>query len=190
MSRINCPQCQRPEKLCFCDSIITVANETPVSIIQHPSETEHPFNTARIAELALQQCQLITAESLSEEQLSKFTTAGTALLYPNLSWLPASSPLPTKIKQLVVIDGNWKKSKKILHLNPALQQLPRLSLSNIPDSNYQIRKSQQTDGLATIEAIYHALSMLEPTDIAGLLQPFETMITRQLDEAKRRTDIS
>ncbi|MBT8450177.1 MAG: DTW domain-containing protein, partial [Gammaproteobacteria bacterium] len=66
----------------------------------------------------------------------------------------------------------------------ALQALPRLSLSEIGVSKYQVRATSQPDGLATIEAIYYALKSLEPVAPDDLLLPFQTMIQRQLAMAE------
>ena len=111
------------------------------------------------------------------------------LLYPTLDWLPESdtfshltnSPKEKEnIKQLIVIDATWRKSKKILHLNPLLQKLPRLSLIGDLTSNYQIRKTSITNGLSTIESIAKAMKLLEPEkDFELLLKPFNKMIELQ-----------
>jgi DTW domain-containing protein YfiP len=54
--------------------------------------------------------------------------------------------------QLVVLDGTWRKSRKMLHLNPLLRRLPRLSLEDVPASNYLIRKAHKVGQLSTLEA--------------------------------------
>ena len=87
--------------------------------------------------------------------------------------------------QLVVIDATWRKSKKILHLHPALQQLPRVNLSGNLQSQYTVRKTSIADGLSTIESIVLALQKLEGENsesdeiFQSMLQPFEKMITMQ-----------
>lgn len=184
MPRITCSQCQRPDDLCFCDSIRPVHNTINVKIIQHPNEADHPFNTGRIATLALSQCEMLTTEKLSEQQISSLTDGETILLYPDLSWMPSNPPLPNKINNVIVIDANWKKSKKMLHLNPQLQDLPRFSLNDVPTSDYRIRATSRPDGLATIEAIAYCLEELEKQSMDDLLIPFRTMVERQLAKAK------
>ena len=88
----------------------------------------------------------------------------------------------------MVIDASWKKSKKILFLNPALQSLPRIGLTDLATSQYQIRSTSQTDGVSTIEAIYYALSELEDQPVNDLLLPFLTMVSRQQAEAAKNRD--
>ena len=187
MPRLTCSQCQRPDDLCFCDSIIPVHNTINIKIIQHPNEANHPFNTGRIATLALSKCEMLTTETLSEQQLSTVTSRETILLYPSLSWLPESPPLPKTISNLVVLDASWKKSKKMLHLNPQLQTLPRLSLNEVRASEYRIRLTKQPDGLSTIEAIAYCLEQLESQPMTDLLTPFHAMIESQLAIAEAHT---
>ena len=40
---------------------------------------------------------------------------------------PALLHDPSRLR-LIVLDGTWRKSRKMLYRNPLLQQLPRLSL--------------------------------------------------------------
>ncbi len=54
--------------------------------------------------------------------------------------------------RLVVLDGTWRKSRKMLYLNPLLQALPRLPLVDLPALQYRIRKAQQAHQLSSFEA--------------------------------------
>lgn len=189
MPRELCAICERPVAVCYCSALVQIANKIKVVLILHPLEQKHPFNTGRIAQLCLSNCELIIAESFSEKALENLLSKPSALLYPSLDWLPETEELNgqsldntanPKIEQLIVIDASWRKSKKILHLHPPLQNLPRLSLSGGLTSNYQIRKTSMEDGLSTIESIVEALQILEPEgDFKPMLKPFEKMVALQ-----------
>jgi DTW domain-containing protein YfiP len=180
MPRKTCPNCQRPLPVCYCSARVAVANTTKVLIIQHPLEHKHPFNTGRMAHLCLSNSELIVAETLSAAKLACILNTPSALLYPSLPWLPSTPEANNSIQQLIVIDGTWKKSKKILHLHPALQKLPRLQLKGNLSSNYQIRKTTVANGLSTLESIVMALNTMEPKgEFESMLQPFERMIDLQ-----------
>ena len=135
MTRQVCSTCKRPPSVCYCSALVQVANRIKVLIIQHPLEQKHPFNTGRMVHLCLTNSDLIVAEDLSDERLDEILSVPSALLYPSLIWLPKVEQLNSKIEQLIVIDSNWNKSKKMLHINPRLQALPRLSLHNHEKSN-------------------------------------------------------
>lgn len=186
MPREICPTCQRPLNVCYCSALVHIPNRIKVLIIQHPLEEKHPFNTGRMAHLCLENSDLIVAERLADEALAELLKPRSALLYPSLSWLPEvaqvepGTPQAQALEQLVVIDATWRKSKKILHLHPALQQLPRVSFEGALHSNYQVRHSSLENSLSTIESIARALQELEPErDFQAILQPFEKMIALQ-----------
>lgn len=64
--------------------------------------------------------------------------------------------------RIVVIDGTWRKSRKMLYLNPLLQQLPRLPLTDLPASRYgTLRKAHAAHQLSTLEATCAALAQVE-----------------------------
>ena len=192
MPRQVCSTCKRPPSVCYCSALVQVANRIKVLIIQHPLEQKHPFNTGRMAHLCLTNSNLIVAEHLSDEQLDNILSVSSALLYPSLNWLPEVEQLnndveklDSKLEQLIVIDSNWSKSKKMLHIHPRLQALPRLSLQSHEKSNYQIRKSTMSESLSTIESITQALTQLEGNQTYyQLLKPFDKMIALQQANSK------
>lgn len=198
MLRKHCPNCQRPVSVCYCEALVPIDNKIKVAIILHPLEQNHPFNTGRIAHLCLNKSELIITEVFSNESLEQLISTPSALLYPSLPWLPKAPELNTRnndslsktdnqpdkgkpgIQQLIVIDATWRKSKKILHLHPALQSLPRINLTGDFSSHYQIRKTSMKDGLSTIESIVEAMHILEPGgDFKPMLKPFEKMVALQ-----------
>ncbi|WP_130537962.1 tRNA-uridine aminocarboxypropyltransferase [Thiomicrorhabdus indica] len=64
--------------------------------------------------------------------------------------------------QVLVLDGTWRKTHKMLMLNPILQVLPRIAIFPTKASSYHIRKQKNNQSLATIEAIAELIQMLEP----------------------------
>jgi DTW domain-containing protein YfiP len=82
---------------------------------------------------------------------------------------------------LVVPDGTWRKARKLLHLNPLLAALPRVTLAHTEPSRYRLRKAPGPGALSTVEAIVQALQTLEaPKTFEALLRPFEALIDGQI----------
>ena len=82
---------------------------------------------------------------------------------------------------LIVPDGTWRKARKIVHLNPVLGTLPRLSLPPGEPSEYRVRKAPGGAAVSTIEAIARALKALEPEgDFEPLLRPFRVLVEQQI----------
>jgi DTW domain-containing protein YfiP len=82
---------------------------------------------------------------------------------------------------LVVLDGTWRKSRKMLYLNPLLQALPRLALCDLPPSHYLIRKAHRPDQRSTLEATCAALAQLEGDtgQFAPLMDAFDGFVAQQ-----------
>jgi DTW domain-containing protein YfiP len=79
---------------------------------------------------------------------------------------------------LVVLDGTWRKCKRMLMQSPWLQSLPRMELSQLPPARNFLRKSSQPDGVSTLEAVVYALELLEsrPDKYASLINALDVML--------------
>ena len=183
MSRIQCPRCLRPQTHCLCPLIPDLDSRTRVLLLQHPSEVNHALNTARLAALGLVNSQLVVGEvfeDLSELLNPPGYTA--RLLFPADDAQPLQAYSPAEQPMLLVVpDGTWRKARKLLHLNPLLAALPRVTLANGGVSRYRLRKAPGPGALSTVEAIAQALQVLEaPQSFDALLQPFEALIEGQI----------
>ena len=199
-----CSTCLRPQRTCICQWITPTPNPLDVVILQHPLEVAHAKGTARLLHLSLQRSTLAVGETweatalhaLLYEPLAAVPKAEapqhTILLYPDTPHDPALGlstppPLPPALMQeparvrLIVLDGTWRKSRKMLYCNTLLQRLPRLALKNLPASNYHIRKAQQAHQLSTLEATCMALAQLggSTAPYAPLLAAFDGFVTQQ-----------
>ena len=47
----DCPQCQKPQPLCICDSIEPIESGISLLILQHPQEQDRALGTARLTAL-------------------------------------------------------------------------------------------------------------------------------------------
>lgn len=158
-----------------------MAHSAEVLVLQHPMEVAHAKGTARLLHLCLPRSQLEVGETFDATLLQQWLTAPTpcgrpahaVLLYPDSpqdAALPLQAPPPMPAQwltapatlRLVVMDGTWRKSRKMLYLNPLLQQLPRLPLADLPASRYgQLRKAHAAHQLSTLEATCAALAQIE-----------------------------
>ncbi|WXL23995.1 DTW domain-containing protein [Ectopseudomonas mendocina] len=185
MPRPHCPRCTRPVDHCLCPLIPHLSSRTRVLILQHRSEAGHALNTARLAALGLVNSQLLVGEVFDGlHELLNQPGYRACLLFPgeqaqSLSQLVSGTDqVPTL---LVVPDGTWRKARKLLHLNPALAELPRVVLPEGLESRYRLRKAPKPGALSTIEAIVESLNTLDaPANFNALLKPFESLIDGQI----------
>jgi DTW domain-containing protein YfiP len=150
-------------------------------------EASNAKNTARLLHMSLPYSKLEIGESFAPEHLQALLHAPSSLpqadgdaaqpvqpvlLYTDDASLPATSRFDARAMlvdgkhklerlRLVIVDGTWRKSRKMLFQNPLLQSLPRLALRDTPTSQYMIRKAHRSDQLSTLEASCYALMQLE-----------------------------
>jgi DTW domain-containing protein YfiP len=103
-----------------------VAN-VEVLILQHPLEVGNAKGSARLLHLSLPGSVMVTGEAFDPDELAAILYAGgrsPVLLYPAADEKSLGAPPPTPLDsshrlRLVVLDGTWRKSRKMLYLNPA-----------------------------------------------------------------------
>ena len=185
MPRPRCERCQRPLAHCLCPLIPDLASRTRVVLLQHPSETSHALNTARLAALGLANAQLQVGEVFDDLQ-ALLATPGyrPVVLFPgdDAQVVQPYTATPGLLPLLLIVpDGTWRKARKLLYLNPLLAALPRVTLTEVLPSRYRLRKAPQPGALSTIEAVVQALNVLEaPRSFDALLRPFEALIDGQI----------
>ncbi|WP_085633082.1 MULTISPECIES: tRNA-uridine aminocarboxypropyltransferase [unclassified Pseudomonas] len=183
MSRPQCPRCLRPRTHCLCALIPRLDSRTRVLLLQHPSEVNHALNTARLAALGLTNAELIVGE-VFEGLPALLNRPGyqARLLFPADDAQPLQAYGASDEPLLLVVpDGTWRKARKLLHLNPLLAALPRVTLADGGVSRYRLRKAPGPGALSTVEAIVQALQTLEaPASFEPLLKPFEALIEGQI----------
>lgn len=193
--RAMCAACLRAQSACICRWVAALDNVVDVLILQHPMEVANAKGSARLLHLSLSRSRLEVGEAFAADALVSWLTADgrrPVLLYPETveaggpamvpaaPFDPAWRAQPERLR-LVVLDGTWRKSRKMLYLNPALQGLPRLPLRDTPPSHYLIRKAHLPDQLSTLEATCYALQQLEgrAAAFAPLIAAFDGFVAQQ-----------
>jgi DTW domain-containing protein YfiP len=193
--RATCATCLRAQSACICGWIAPVVSDVEVLVLQHPLEVGNAKNSARLLYLSLPGSALVVGEAFDAASLAALLHGGErgpVLLYPEtpgdaaLGIVPAPIVRPESLGEpgrvrLVVLDATWRKSRKMLYQNPALQALPRLALRDMPASGYRIRKAHAPDQLSTLEASTYALMQLhgDAARFQPLLVAFDGFVTQQ-----------
>ena len=184
MPRPRCERCQRPLDHCLCALIPSLDSRTRVVLLQHPSESSHALNTARLAALGLVNAELRVGEVFEDlGELLNRPGYRPVLLFPGevAQVLTAYGDVDNTALLLIVPDGTWRKARKLLYLNPLLDALPKVTLAQVTPSRYRLRKAPEPGALSTLEAVVQALNVLEqPACFDALLRPFEALIEGQI----------
>ena len=190
-SRPECAACQRPQATCICGFVTPTPTTCEVLILQHPLEEHHAKNSARLLHLSLPGSHLVVGEAFDDATLLALMPEPryTVLLYPPTDYAGHAEPAPLDAMQLadphqlrlVVLDATWRKSRKMLHRSPSLQRLPRLTLDDVPQGRYAIRKAHKPGQLSTLEATCAALAQLDGDAVRWqpLLAAFDRFVAQQ-----------
>lgn len=189
--RATCPNCEYILARCLCNSLQKIDNKTQIIILQHPSESSHALNTARLMTKSFLNIKLFIGEDFSDHEelneLIKTHKESIALIFPKVG----SSALTSKmghISHLIFIDGTWKKARKIYLLSKNLADLPTYSLETSKESQYKIRSSEFSKSLSTLEASLIALEKIENNlETITLEETFFKMINFQIEKMGEET---
>jgi DTW domain-containing protein YfiP len=198
--RATCATCLRAQSACICRFVRPVSADAALLVLQHPLEVANAKNSGRLLHLCVAGSGLAVGEAFDAAALNALLREGgrePVLLYPatpsdaSLGIAPPPEPdlsllaTPARVR-VVVLDATWRKSRKMLYLNPALQRLPRLALSGVPESAYRIRKAHAPHQLSTLEAAALALAGLQGESAVArpLLDAFAAFVEQQASFAQ------
>lgn len=185
--RKMCSGCSRPVSVCLCEHFVSLQAPCNVLILQHPSEQKQALATVPILQKCVENLQVLVGEVFDYDAVRAFIgePEHCRLLFPAEdaeSWsVLQTSSFDQSIHCLIILDGTWRKAKRIWHMTPWLQTLPCVCLTDVAKSEYQIRSSTIEGGVSTLESLVHACNYLTASqDYDLLLKPFREMINLQI----------
>lgn len=163
----RCPVCHFPPSLCICAAIPRVQIKTRVCLVIHTSELTRRTNTGLLAMKALMNSEIrvrgktTDALDLSDLLISQYRTW---LLYPSRDAVELTPELVGREEppiQLIVPDGNWRQAGKVHYRHRELRNVQRVMISAPNTSKFRLRHQHRREGMATLQAIAHALGVIE-----------------------------
>lgn len=159
----RCPRCLVVTAFCACELVGPARPTSPrILIVRHQWEAFKSTGTARLASLALSNLTILdmAAENPGpvREALARLENAW--LLYPGGPPSRGDGPSP---ETLVVLDGTWRQTRKMLRRLPELSRLPRFSLgTEAPEmTRDRLREAPKPGARSTLESIGDALFVLD-----------------------------
>ncbi len=172
---------------CFCDLIPRLKLKTKLSLIIHSKELRRTTNTGVLAATALVN-STVTIRGLIGERLD-LTSLLEANYRPILLY-PAESAVeltPEFISQsllpinLIVPDGNWRQASKVHYRHPELKHIRRVVIRRPATEEKRLRAETTDIGMATLQAVAHALGVIEGESVANdLLDLYKLKLKRTL----------
>jgi DTW domain-containing protein len=183
----SCPVCYMNRLFCICDALPKLALRTRICLVIHTNELKKSSNTGRLALRALTNSEMrVRGEPGATLDLSDLLAGDyrTFLFYPSDDARELNRDLVEEESQpiqLIVPDGSWRQAGKMLYRHPELKSVPRVKLGAEKAPKYYMRAQHRPDGMATLQAVAHALAVIECAEVeAALLKLYDAKIERTL----------
>ena len=182
-----CPICYLTRALCICDSMPTLDLKTRVCLVIHVNELKRSSNTGRLALRALVNSEMrVRGETREPLDLSDLLTPRyrTFLFYPTDDAVELDHELVAQEStpiQLIVPDGSWRQAGKVQYRQRELKDVPRVKIGAPNLSKFHLRAQHKPEGMATLQAIAHALGVIEGDLVmAQLMKLYQAKVERTL----------
>ena len=172
----RCSTCALRGAGCVCSKLQCVNNPIHVTIVRHSKEQGRASNSVRILAASLQNVTVlehgaryskptvIPSNRLDDAVLLFPLLYNPDPMYPPIEWTGTHTP-----KNIIVLDGSWNQTSRILKKVPHLLSLPRIVVEPLTPSLPRIRTPYFKGGMCTMEATISALaSFLSTQDINTL----------------------
>lgn len=180
----RCKQCWLKEAFCLCGRMPTLEPAVPLVLIRHRLEARKSTNTARIAALVLRNATLCEfGDDVEQVNTALPDLTGAWLVFPGEEEksVTPSTPLPTT---LVMVDGTWRQTRKMVKKLSRLAALPRLSLKAPGDRVLRLRESHLEEGRSTLEAIADAYGHVGEGEVADQLHALYRLFVEHVFRAR------
>jgi DTW domain-containing protein YfiP len=181
-------------ELCVCGLLPTLPTRTRVVLLLHQLEAHKTTNTGRLALRCLPSSTYALRGRVDGGSSDLSASAAPpgwlqaaerpVLLFPGVESVPLASlldPADDRPVTLVVPDGTWSQAARTRKRFPGVEALPCAHLPMDLVSTYRLRHDPRPGHLSTLQAIAHALGILEGPAIAqALLRVHQIAVERTL----------
>lgn len=176
----RCQRCWLKQALCLCERLPRVDLPFEVRLLRHVREGEKSTNTGRLVGLAISRCELFELDpSVGFPSEHARALEGAWLLFPDEPGAPGARPaeLPGAV---LVLDGTWRQTRRMLRKVPGLATLPRLALPPPVAAPSRLRYSPHPEHMSTLEAVAAAAALLGCSDRAETLRSLHHEFVRRV----------
>lgn len=183
----HCSRCLLRLEICICDALPRVDTRLEVLIVQHVTELRLTSNTGRLAALALPKARILEYGGGEPFDGNVLLSEPALLLYSPAAIVPAA-PVTARpdVSKLVVLDGSFRQARRMYKRIEALRALPELALPPPRVAPNRLRQPPHAGGMSTLEAIAHALALLEGAETAAPLHALQAEFVQRMDTLRGR----
>lgn len=196
----NCMSCGLPEPVCICETMKSLSDcglEIKIHIILHERETKRNTNTGRLPGMLFGesvQYYVWKRKDPPRDLVDRLSDEDKlfVLLYPASEDAETlkpdevihSSKEESKEVHLVVVDGTWQETVKMVNRSSYLNEMSRLHLTHNVKSKFTLRKNQKDGNLCTSEAIALALDQLNEKECSNSLHEFTSLYLQKYEKGR------
>lgn len=185
-----CAHCRLYLDICICDFIKKNSIKNKITLFMHVKEYGRLTNTGNLLTLCLDNISVVVkgriGEVFSANDLIK-PNHNNLILHPTGSRILSKNDSSNKYPiNLIIPDGTWSQSNKMLNSETILHSIPRVRLPLIRESDYVLRKESHFERISTFEAAARALGILEDQEIEiEMLKLFKIFVNKLLKRSGR-----
>jgi DTW domain-containing protein YfiP len=179
----RCTRCFLKLPRCICAQIPRVPARTRLLLVRHAMERWKTSNSGRLATMALEGARLVDVgvQDVADDVPAFGPDAW--LLWPDGEVLAT----PPEVKTLIVLDGTWPQTRRMMQRMAMLRGLPRLSLAGGLVERKRLRKPPRPGEMSTLEAIAEAIAWLEGDEVAApLFELYDRFVVASTPEHDRK----
>jgi len=178
-SRVErCERCLLTPRTCICDYRTQVVPRARFCLLTHKKEFYKPTNTGRLISDALAGTEILEWSRTEPcerllELLADPTLAPCIVFPPAEDYAERMIETPVtdsgKTPLFIIPDGTWRQARRIFRHSRYLDGLPVISLNQLVDSRYHLRKKIEENQLCTAEVAIAMLQQIGDTHSADVL---------------------
>ncbi len=171
----RCACCHLQGWRCVCATIRPMTLATRLCLVIHNHELRRTTNTGQMALHALTNSEMRVRGRQGRPLVMRDVLAGPytpLLLYPAGDAVELNRELVSRLTApflLIVPDGNWRQAAKVHIRQSELQTVTRVKFSQANTDSFRLRSQHRPEGMATLQAIAHAMGVLEGETVKNQL---------------------
>jgi DTW domain-containing protein YfiP len=170
----RCPRCLLRKVWCLCAELPTVITRTRIDIVRHYREVTRSSNSGRLAQLALPSCRILDHGAPGAPPVI-VDPRGACLLFPGGELLTADNAP----ERLIILDATWSQARRMRRKVRGLEAIRTVSIPPVSTDAPRMRASPGEGKVSTLEAIAHALGVIEGAAVREpLLALFQLAVAR------------
>lgn len=175
---MRCWRCRQVVPLCICSLLPRLEHPTKLCLVLHRGEAGKPTNTGHLARRSLVGAsQHIYGEAEPWQKGLDFAGKQVAVLYPSDDAVVLGEASAPDI--LIVPDGTWAQTTRMVKRDELLASLPRVRLPSVEKVGHRLRRNPRPDGLMTLEAIGVAYGAMGSPKIEEALRGLFTVLAER-----------